>query len=114
MIVAFSMDALSSVAGNADNQRGTLDAVGRGIHPITARAGRHIEELKWDRMTAVSSSWPTVHRGDQVREEALLGGLEGRSWGGLRRCMERAALAGDVGGLQGDVEAVVDDLKPRA
>jgi hypothetical protein len=26
------MDAFSSVAGNADHQRGTLDAVGRG-HP---------------------------------------------------------------------------------
>ncbi len=52
-----------------------------------------------------------LHRGDQVREEALLGGLEGRARRGLRLGVERAALAGDVGGLQGGVEVVVDDLE---
>ena len=52
-----------------------------------------------------------LHRGDQMREEALLGGFEGRARGGLGLRVERAALAGDVGGLQGGVEIVVDDLE---
>ena len=46
-----------------------------------------------------------------MREEALLGGFEGRARCGLGLRVERAALAGDVGGLQGGVEIVVDDLE---
>ncbi len=52
-----------------------------------------------------------LHRGDQVREEPLLGGFEGRARGGLGLGVQRAALAGDVGGLQRRVEIVVDDLE---
>ncbi len=46
-----------------------------------------------------------------MREEALLGGLKGRACGGLCLRIERAALSGDVGGLESGVEVVVDDLE---
>ena len=52
-----------------------------------------------------------LHRRDEMREEPLLRGLEGGSGGGLRLGVERAALAGDVGGTHGSVEVVVDDLE---
>ena len=50
-----------------------------------------------------------LHRGDEVIEEALLGALEGGARGGLRLRVQRAGLAGDVGGLHRRVEIVVDD-----
>ena len=44
-----------------------------------------------------------------MAEEALLGALEGRPRGGLGLRVQRAGLAGDVGGLHRRVEIVVDD-----
>ena len=44
-------------------------------------------------------------------EEALLGAFEGGARGGLGLAVQRAALAGDVGGLHGGVEIVVNDLE---
>jgi hypothetical protein len=49
------------------------------------------------------------HRGQQMAEEALLGGLEGRARGGLGLAVQRAAVARDVGGLHRGGEVVVDD-----
>ena len=46
-----------------------------------------------------------------MREEPLLGRLEGRARRRLRLRIEGAALAGDVGSLQGGVEVVVNDLE---
>ena len=40
-----------------------------------------------------------LHRRDQMIEEALLGALEGRARGGLGLRVQRAGVAGDVGGL---------------
>ena len=40
-----------------------------------------------------------LHRGDEMIEEALLGAFEGRAGGGLGLGVQRAGLAGDVGGL---------------
>ena len=44
-----------------------------------------------------------------MAEEALLGALEGRAGRRLRLPVQRAALAGDVGGLHRRVEVIVDD-----
>ena len=44
-----------------------------------------------------------------MAEEALLGALESRAGGRLRLGVQRAALAGDVGGLHRRVEVIVDD-----
>src|SRR3546814_18820696 len=44
-----------------------------------------------------------------MAEEALLGGFECRASGRLGLPVQRAAVAGDVGGLHGGVEVVMDD-----
>src|SRR3546814_7827569 len=44
-----------------------------------------------------------------MAEEALLGGFECRASGRLGLTVQRAAVAGDVGGLHGGVEVVMDD-----
>lgn len=44
-----------------------------------------------------------------MAEEALLGALEGRARGRLRLPIQRAAVAGDIGGLHRRVQMVVDD-----
>ena len=44
-------------------------------------------------------------------EETLLGALEGRARGGFGLPVQRAGIAGDVGGLQRRVEIVVDDAE---
>ena len=50
-----------------------------------------------------------LHRREQMAEEALLGALEGGARGGLGLRVQRAGLAGDVGGPHRGVEIVVDD-----
>ena len=50
-----------------------------------------------------------LHAGQQMAEEALLGGFEGGPRGGLRLRIQRAGLAGDVGGPHRRVEIVVND-----
>ncbi len=52
-----------------------------------------------------------LHRGDQVREEALLRGFEGGACGGLRLRIQRAVFARDVGGLHRGIEIVMNDLE---
>src|SRR3546814_16816925 len=44
-----------------------------------------------------------------MAEEALLGGYECRARGRLGLTVQRAGVAGDVGGLHGGVEVVMDD-----
>src|SRR6516165_8898167 len=53
----------------------------------------------------------SLHRRDQMIEEALLGALERRTRRRLGLAVERAGLAGDVSGLQRRIEIVVDDLE---
>src|SRR3546814_2626012 len=55
-----------------------------------------------------------LHRGQQMAEEALLGGFECRASGRLGLTVQRAAVAGDVGGLHGGVEVVMDDGEGRS
>ena len=50
-----------------------------------------------------------LHAGQKMSEEALLGGFECRACGGLRLGVQRACLAGDIGGPHRRVEIVVDD-----
>ena len=52
-----------------------------------------------------------LHRGDQVREEALLRGFEGRARGGLRLRIQCAVFTGDVGRLHRGIQIVMDDLE---
>ena len=52
-----------------------------------------------------------LHRGDEVIEEALLGALEGRTRGGFGLPVQRALVAGDIGGLERGVEIIVDDAE---
>jgi hypothetical protein len=46
-----------------------------------------------------------------MREEPLLRGFECRPRGGLSLSVQRPVLAGDVGGLHGGFEIVMDDLE---
>ena len=55
-----------------------------------------------------------LHRGQQVAEEALLGAFEGGSRGGFGLRVQRAGLAGDVGGPHRGVEIVMDDANAPA
>ena len=70
----------------------------------------------------MTAAWPVVeialdradqrrrlHAGQQMAEEALLGGFEGGAGGGLGLRVQRAGLAGDVRGLHRRVEVVVND-----
>ena len=50
-----------------------------------------------------------LHRGQQMAEEALLGGFEGRAGGGLSLAVQSAGIAGDVGGLHRRIEIIMDD-----
>ena len=52
-----------------------------------------------------------LHRGQEVAEEALLGAFEGGSRGGFCLAVQRAGLAGDVGGPHRGVEVVMDDAE---
>jgi hypothetical protein len=53
----------------------------------------------------------SLHRGDEMIEEALLGALERRACGRLGLAVQRPDVAGDIGGLQRRVQVVVDDLE---
>lgn len=52
-----------------------------------------------------------LHRGDEVIEETLFGGLKGRTGGGFRLPVQRAGTTGDIGGLQRCGQVGVDDLE---
>ena len=52
-----------------------------------------------------------LHGGEEVSEEALLGGLEGRDRGGLGVAVEGLLAVDDAGGLEGILDVGVDDLE---
>src|SRR3546814_3888661 len=52
-----------------------------------------------------------LHRGDQMVEEALLGGFESAARRRFGLGVQGACRAGDVGGLHRPVEIIMDDLK---